>query len=119
VDLEDMLVKKINSWTGEKKNYDFINNPVYIEEYQRLAGLLQEAIQSTKDETKSFWQRDAATPVTAKVIFDQFMDTKWFKLEQYVEGSNSVSPNHSEKKKKDGRLCLGINKLSSCIIFAM
>ncbi|RLO13807.1 hypothetical protein DYB28_011334, partial [Aphanomyces astaci] len=37
VELEDLLVKKINVWVGEKKSRDFINDPTAMAEYLRVA----------------------------------------------------------------------------------
>ncbi|KAF0749768.1 hypothetical protein AaE_006927 [Aphanomyces astaci] len=100
VELEDLLVKKINVWVGEKKSRDFINDPTAMAEYLRVASCLEAAIGSHDDANKSFWQKDVVAPVSAKSILEQLFQPSWMSLPQAVGASSPGGHSKDEKKHK-------------------
>ncbi|ETV95615.1 hypothetical protein H310_11045 [Aphanomyces invadans] len=100
VELEDLLVKKINVWVGEKKGRDFINDPAAMAEYTKVASLLRAAIESTDDANKSFWQKDVVAPAPAKGILEQLFQPSWMSLPQAVSASSPGGHSKDEKKHK-------------------
>ncbi|KAF0697074.1 Aste57867_12221 [Aphanomyces stellatus] len=101
VELEDLLVKKINTWVGERKSRDFINEPQVVDEYTRVAALLQEAIESTDDAHKAFWQKDIAAPGSAKSILEQLFRSSWMRLPQ--ASVTSTGDHHLSKDEKKAK----------------
>ncbi|KDO31352.1 hypothetical protein SPRG_03969 [Saprolegnia parasitica CBS 223.65] len=102
VELEELLVKKVNAWIGEKKTHDFSANPVHMHQYTTVGGRLIAAIEATPDESaKAFWTKDAGSPMAAKALFEHFFDASWFTIPQAApDGKASVPSSPIGEKKK-------------------
>ncbi|KAG9412326.1 hypothetical protein AC1031_015252 [Aphanomyces cochlioides] len=100
VELEDLIMRKVNSWVGEKKSRDFMHDPLAMAEYSKLAKHMEAAIESTDESNRSFWQKDVASPGSAKSIMEQLFQPSWMTLPQAVSASSPDGGKDEKKSKK-------------------